>query len=208
MGSFITFEGGEGAGKTTIIHQLSERLQQDGYEVLVTREPGGIAIAEKIRDVILHPQHTAMEEKTEALLYAAARRQHLIEKVIPALHRGTIILCDRFIDSSLAYQGYARGIGIDEVFKINEFAINNYMPNLTLFLDVPPEVGLKRIYNNEAREKNRLDLETMEFHKRVFEGYHLLLQRFPERIKRIDAKKEISAVLQRAYHYVISHLKA
>src|SRR5690625_3362053 len=111
-GLFVTFEGGEGAGKTTVIHELAENLQRERYDVLVTREPGGIRIAEQIREVILHPDHTEMEMRTEALLYAAARRQHLIEKIIPALKEGKVVLCDRFIDSSLAYQGYARGIGI------------------------------------------------------------------------------------------------
>ena len=122
-GLFVTFEGGEGAGKSSMLHAIGKELSEEGYQVLETREPGGIEIAEKIRHVILDTSHTAMDARTEALLYAAARRQHLVEKVVPALQEGKIVLCDRFIDSSLAYQGYARGLGMDEVYKVNDFAI-------------------------------------------------------------------------------------
>ena len=144
-GLFITFEGPEGAGKTTVISKLYDRLKAEGRQVVLTREPGGIRIAEKIRTVILDTDNIEMDAKTEALLYAAARRQHLVEKVIPALNNGAIVLCDRFIDSSLAYQGYARGLGIDEVLKINQFAIGNTMPDLTVFFDINPAEGLSRI---------------------------------------------------------------
>lgn len=201
-GLFVTFEGGEGAGKTTVIEKLAQRLESEGYDVLVTREPGGIRISEQIRQIILDPNHTEMEERTEALLYAAARRQHLIEKVIPALKLGKIVLCDRFVDSSLAYQGYARGIGIDEVLAINEFAIDDFMPTLTLYLDILPEVGLQRIHENEAREKNRLDLEAIQFHHKVHEGYEYVLNMFPNRIKRIDAAQTVQAILDEAYQYM------
>lgn len=207
-GLFVTFEGGEGAGKTTVIEQLAERLEADGHDVLITREPGGIRIAEQIRKVILHPDHTEMDERTEALLYAAARRQHLVEKIIPALRLGKVVLCDRFIDSSLAYQGYARGIGIDEVLAINEFALSGQMPHVTLFLDVTPEIGLQRIYENENREKNRLDLEAIHFHQKVYEGYHHVLTMFPERIKRIDATKPIRAVLDDTYDLINNFVKS
>ena len=198
-GWFITIEGGEGAGKSSLIEQLANTLQHKGRSVVVTREPGGIPIAEKIRGVILDTAHTTMDARTEALLYAAARRQHLVEKVIPALQEGNIVLCDRFVDSSLAYQGYARGLGMDEVWKINEFAIAGVMPDLTIFMDVSPEVGLSRIARNEVREVNRLDLERHSFHERVREGYRLLQRQFPERIARVDAElspeKVLSAVI-------------
>lgn len=138
-GLFITFEGGEGAGKTTILNQVYEELTGRGFEVIKTREPGGIRISEKIRDIIHDPLHLEMEERTEALLYAAARRQHLVEKVFPALEKGKIVLCDRFVDSSLVYQGYARGIGVDEVFAINQFVIQDCMPDITLFFDIDPK---------------------------------------------------------------------
>src|SRR5690625_635260 len=170
-GHFITVEGGEGAGKTTVLKLLKDKLTQKGYDVLITREPGGISISEQIRQVILDPSHLEMEKRTEALLYAAARRQHLIQKVIPALEKGKIILCDRFIDSSLAYQGYAREIGIEEVLSINQFAIEGCMPSLTLYFDILPEIGLKRIASNSNREQNRLDLESLEFHQKVYKGY-------------------------------------
>jgi len=189
-GLFITFEGPEGAGKTTIIQRIFKYLTSEGQSVVITREPGGIEIAEKIRSLILDKNHTMMDGRTEALLYAAARRQHLVEKIVPALTNGQIVLCDRFIDSSLAYQGYARGLGIDQVLQINQFAIDGWMPHLTFYLDVTPEIGLERINNSKGREINRLDLETMEFHYKVREGYIQLIERFPERIKTITPSSQ------------------
>ena len=150
-GLFISFEGGEGAGKSSVITLLTTALIEQGHKVIVTREPGGIPIAEKIREVILDREHTAMDARTEALLYAAARRQHLVEKVIPALEQGYIVICDRFIDSSLAYQGVARGLGIDEIWSINQFAIEHLMPQLTIYMDVTPEIGLARIAATAGR---------------------------------------------------------
>jgi dTMP kinase len=197
-GLFITAEGPEGAGKTTIINMLASGLADEGYKVMQTREPGGIEIAEQIRAVILDTKNTAMDPRTEALLYAAARRQHLAEKVQPALDEGYIVLCDRFIDSSLAYQGYARGLGIDEVYSINHFAIEGMMPELTLYFDIDPASGLQRIGRNEGREVNRLDLESLEFHNKVREGYEILASKFPGRIHRIDASLPVEAVWQLA----------
>ncbi|ASK61732.1 dTMP kinase [Virgibacillus phasianinus] len=193
-GYFITLEGGDGAGKTSILQLLEQTLVEKGYSVLATREPGGIEIAEKIRHIILDKEHTAMDPRTEALLYAAARRQHLMEKVLPALEQGKIVLCDRFIDSSLAYQGYARGLGIDQVFTINQFAIQNCMPDLTLFFNIEPKKGLERIIANKDREKNRLDLEDLHFHEQVYEAYLLLVKKFPERIQVIDAELPLEQV--------------
>lgn len=193
-GVFITIEGPEGAGKTTIIQMLARQLELNGYNVVQTREPGGIDIAEQIRHVILAKENTAMDPRTEALLYAAARRQHLVEKVKPALEQGAIIICDRFIDSSLAYQGFARGLGVDEVFSINQFAIEDMMPILTLYFDIDPELGLRRINQHKGREVNRLDLETIEFHQRVREGYLQLVKRFSDRIQVVDASKTVDEV--------------
>lgn len=207
IGMFITFEGPEGAGKTTIISMISKELDKQGLHILHTREPGGIEIAEKIRSVILDKSHTAMDPRTEALLYAAARRQHLVEKVEPALENGKIVLCDRFIDSSLAYQGYARGLGVDEVFSINQFAIERKMPDLTLYFDIDPEIGLNRINQHENREVNRLDLEDLEFHQKVREGYELLLKRFPERIIKIDASQPLETVFSTTIETILSYLK-
>lgn len=195
-GWLISFEGGEGAGKSSLIVRLEQELRGRGMETVVTREPGGIEIAERIRAVILDKQHTAMDGRTEALLYAAARRQHLVEKVNPAIERGKVVLCDRFIDSSLAYQGHARGLGIDEVMSINAFAIDGMMPDMTIYLDLDPELGLQRIRANEEREVNRLDLEAIGFHRKVREGYQIVAQRFPERIVTVDASPSQQAVFE------------
>lgn len=206
-GMFISIEGPDGAGKTTIFNMLGEMLEQKGYQVLTTREPGGIPIAEQIREIILDKKNTAMDARTEALLYAAARRQHLVEKVKPAVAEGKIVMTDRFIDSSLAYQGYARQLGIKEVFSINQFAIEEMMPQLTLYFDVSPEVGLNRINNNADREINRLDLETLEFHEKVREGYLLLLEQFPERIVKIDASQSIEQVYEAAKEKLLTFIE-
>lgn len=199
-GVFITIEGGEGAGKSTLIEELSNKMLQRGKMVTTTREPGGIPIAEQIRNVILDREHIAMDARTEALLYAAARRQHLVEKVAPALEQGQMVICDRFVDSSLAYQGHARGLGMDEVWAINQFAIQDLMPDLTIYMDVSPEVGLRRISQAAEREINRLDLEKHSFHEKVREGYLQLLQQNPDRMMRIDAEQSPEKV----FHDVLS----
>lgn len=204
-GLFITFEGGEGAGKTSVITRLQLDLQNHGHQVLVTREPGGIPIAEKIREVILDRSHTMMDERTEALLYAAARRQHLVEKVIPALEKGWVVLCDRFVDSSLAYQGVARGLGMEQVWSINEFAIGKIMPDRTLYMDVTPEIGLARIADANGREVNRLDLEHNSFHHKVREGYLQLCELYSDRIVKIDANREQDVVYKDVFR-IIEHL--
>ncbi|MBY0064619.1 MULTISPECIES: dTMP kinase [Priestia] len=206
-GTFITFEGPEGAGKTTIIHMVQQKLRQEGYTIVLTREPGGIRIAEQIREIILNPSNTEMDARTEALLYAAARRQHLVEKVIPELNKGNIVLCDRFIDSSLAYQGNARGIGVEDIFAINQFAIEQTMPQATLYFDIEPEVGLERINKGRKDEINRLDLESLDFHYKVRDGYLSLLSEFPERIRRIDANQSVEKVCEEAYKQIKLILK-
>lgn len=206
-GYFITFEGVEGAGKTTILQDIHGKLESLGYDVVSTREPGGIEIAEQIRHVILNTNNTKMEERTEALLYAAARRQHLVEKVIPALEQGKVILCDRFIDSSLAYQGYARGLGMDEVFAINQFAIKDQMPNLTILFDLEPKKGLSRIASNKDRERNRLDLETISFHERVYKGYQILLDKFPNRIQSVNADQPLEQVGKEVLNKILLYIK-
>jgi dTMP kinase len=207
MSYFITLEGVEGSGKSTIINFIKDSLETSGKKVVVTREPGGIDIAEQIRSVILDKRNTKMEGRTEALLYAAARRQHLVEKVIPSLSEGNIVLCDRFIDSSLAYQGYARGLGINEVFSVNKFAIEDLMPDLTLYLDLDPQIGLNRIAKNKGREINRLDLEEINFHVKVREGYEEVMKMFPERMVRIDANQDIGKVMADINEVLISRLK-
>lgn len=194
-GLFIVFEGGEGTGKTTAIDEIYNWIIEDNFKCIKTREPGGIKISEQIRQVILNKENKTMDGRTEALLYAAARRQHLVEKVIPALEEGLIVLCDRFIDSSLAYQGYARKLGIEEVMSINRFAIGEYMPDLSILFDLDPKIGLERISSNEHREINRLDLEKIDFHERVREGYNVVYEKNRERIIKIDAQKSKENVI-------------
>ncbi len=202
-GFFITFEGGEGSGKTTIAKMIKDQLTKEGYSVVLTREPGGVEIAEEIRNIIHDVKNTNMDKKTEALLYAASRRQHLIEKVIPALDKNCIVICDRFIDSSLVYQGIARGIGIDEVYQMNLFATENILPVRTIFFDIKPEDGLKRVYDNKDREVNRLDLEALDFHQKVYEGYLEICDKYSERIVKIDASQNIEGV----FNQVIEKIK-
>lgn len=205
-GLFITLEGGEGAGKTTIANAVIDKLSTIGIETLYTREPGGIKIAEKIREVILDRDHTEMDCRTEALLYAAARRQHLVEKVKPAMDEGRIVLCDRFVDSSIVYQGYARGIGMDEVREINQFAIEGFMPDLTIFFDIKPEIGLARIAANDSREVNRLDLEGLAFHELVYEGYKKQAKMNPERIVSVDATNSVETLTDEVCALILSKL--
>ncbi|MBZ5203091.1 dTMP kinase [Planomicrobium chinense] len=202
MGYLITLEGGEGAGKSSILTRLASALEKQGHTVVCTREPGGIEIAEQIRKVILDRENVQMDPRTEALLYAAARRQHLVERIIPAMKAGKVVLCDRYIDSSLAYQGHARGLGIEEIYAINKFAINEYMPDLTLYFDVEPAVGLARIEKDAGREVNRLDVESLKFHEAVREGYQLLVRQDPERIKVVDAGNSMDQVFADAFYRV------
>ena len=207
MSYFITLEGVEGSGKSTLINFIRDSIESRGKKVVVTREPGGIDIAEQIRSVILDKKNIKMDGRTEALLYAAARRQHLVEKVIPSLNEGNIVLCDRFIDSSLAYQGYARGLGINEVYSVNKFAIENLMPDLTLYLDLDPQIGLKKKKKNKGREINRLDLEEINFHVKVREGYEEVLKMFPERMVRIDANQEVGKVMADINEVLVERLE-
>ena len=200
-GYFITFEGPDGSGKTTVTNRLCEILTEKGFDVVHTREPGGIEIAEEIRSIILDPKNTKMDAKTEALLYAASRRQHLVERVLPSLAEGKIVICERFLDSSLAYQGYGRQLGFDEVLGINLFATDNVYPDLTIYLDVDEEVGLSRL--SDRNYKDRLDQESLEFHHRVTEGYHEVLKRFKERIRIVDASKCFDEVVNDCLNEVL-----
>lgn len=200
-GIFITIEGPDGAGKTSVIKELGPKLANELNRPLVlTREPGGIPIAEKIRNIILDPKNTEMDERTEALLYAAARRQHLVEKIIPAIEAGKLILCDRFVDSSLAYQGAGRRIGMAEVASINEFAIESVTPDLTLYLDVDSDTGLSRIQQGRSlAELDRLDVESPVFHQRVRHAYLKLAEENPERIVMIDARESLEVVIEHCF---------
>ena len=203
---FITLEGPEGSGKTTAVETAVKKLEEMGYQIVRTREPGGTPIAEQIRNVILDKANTAMDPRTEALLYAASRRQHLAEKVWPAIKEGKIVICDRFLDSSLAYQGVARGLGVDEVLNINLFATENTWPDLTLLFDLDPEVGLARINSNPDREVNRLDVEKLDFHKKVRNAFLDLAKRFPDRFVVIDASQPREVVAKATLDTILSRL--
>ena len=196
MSLFITFEGGEGSGKSSAIAGVKKYLEEKGYDVILTREPGGTKISEQIRNVILDKENTEMDSRTEALLYAASRRQHLVEKIWPSIKQGKIVICDRYLDSSLAYQGHARGLGVEDILKVNEYATEGTFPNITFLLDITPEQGLNRIEANSSREVNRLDLEKMSFHHKVRDGYLALAKRFEDRYVIIDASKPLEAVIQ------------
>lgn len=204
---FVTIEGPEGSGKSSVTKKVVELLEKDGECVILTREPGGTPIAEQIRNVILDKQNTAMDPITEALLYAASRRQHLVEKVWPLSKEGKIIISDRFLDSSLAYQGGARNIGIDKVLEMNMFATEGYYPDLTLLFDVDPRIGLERIAANKGREVNRLDLEKIEFHDSVRQTFLSLAKRFKDRYVILDASKPFDKVVEDAYKAIKDRLQ-
>lgn len=204
---FVTIEGPEGSGKSSVTKKVVELLEKDGECVILTREPGGTPIAEQIRNVILDKQNTAMDPITEALLYAASRRQHLVEKVWPLSKEGKIIISDRFLDSSLAYQGGARNIGIDKVLEMNMFATEGYYPDLTLLFDVDPRIGLERISANKGREVNRLDLEKIEFHDSVRQTFLSLAKRFKDRFVILDASKPFDKVVEDAYKAIKDRLQ-
>ncbi|EEJ70246.1 dTMP kinase [Lactobacillus crispatus] len=195
-GYFVSFEGPDGAGKSTV---LKEVLNQIGSELetqyLVTREPGGSKIAEKIRDIILDPANDKMDNKTEALLYAASRSQHVEEIIRPALKEGKVVFSDRYVDSSLAYQGAGRDLGIQEVKQINDFATDKLDPDLTFFLDLAPEVGLKRIEKLRPGQEDRLEQENLAFHKKVYAGFLKVKEMYPERFVTVDATQPIDQVV-------------
>ena len=203
---FITLEGPEGSGKTTAVKAAVAKLKELGYEVVQTREPGGTPIAEQIRNVILDKANTTMDPRTEALLYAASRRQHLVEKVWPAIKEGKIVICDRYLDSSLAYQGGARGLGVDNILNVNLFATENTYPDLTLLFDIKPEIGLERIAKNADREVNRLDLEKIDFHNKVRQTFLDLSKRYPDRYVIIDASKSIDEVQKATMDAILARL--
>ncbi len=183
-GKFITFEGCEGSGKSTQISLFKEYLEQNKIDYVFTREPGGTPLAEKIRSVILSIENSSMTDECEALLYSASRAQHISEKILPCLNEGKLVLCDRYIDSSIAYQAYARGLGVDFIEKINDYAIKNCMPDYTVFLNISPEKAFKR--KGGADKDDRLEQTGLEFHKKVYEGYLEILKKEPTRIISID----------------------
>ncbi len=191
-GKFITFEGCDGSGKSTQLRKLSEYLQREGIPHIFTREPGGGKISEAIRAILLDGKNNEMTDECEALLYAAARAQHLRDRVQPALAEGKLVVCDRYVDSSFAYQAYARGLGLEFVEKINAFALSEFLPDLTVFINLSPEDAFKRKHG--ADENDRLEQAGLEFHKRVYAGYLALAEKYPQRILSIDGKQSVEEI--------------
>lgn len=192
-GYFVTLEGGEGSGKSTQLGLLEDYLSKGGYDVIFTREPGGTPISEKIRKILLGGENTEMCDETEALLFAAARVQHIKEKILPAVAAGKTVVCDRYVHSSLVYQGYARGLG-DFVEKVNSYAFENCMPDVTIFLDITPERAFAR--KGGADKDDRLEQSGMDFHKRVYDGYVRVAEKFPEHFVRINADRPVEDVFE------------
>ena len=196
QGTLISIEGPEGAGKSSVLEALLPRLENAGIAYLTTREPGGVEIAEKIREVILDPSNTEMDPKTELLLYIASRRQHLAERVLPALKAGKLVIMDRFIDSSVAYQGFGRGLAVADIEWLNQFATDGLKPNRTFYFDIDVEEGLARIAKSASREVNRLDLEGLSLHEKVRQGYLAILEKEPQRVVKIDASQSFDKVVE------------
>lgn len=195
MGLFITMEGPDGAGKTTQIDLLRDYLSGKGYDIIVCREPGGTPISEAVRQVILNKDFTEMGNMTELLLYAAARAQLMEEVIRPALLEGKIVICDRFVESSAVYQGIGRNMGIDLVYQVNQFAIGDTVPDLTIMIDLNAEIGISR--KKKQTELDRMEREALDFHERVVDGYRQLSQLFPERIYKVDGSRTIEEIHQK-----------
>ena len=197
-GILITLEGPDGSGKSTQIANIKKYFLRRGKTVVVSREPGGTNIGEKLREIVLDKDNGEMDEITEMMIYAAARAQHVAEKIRPALEKGKVIICDRFTDSSIAYQGYGRELG-KQVAEVNFRATGGLEPDITFFMDVDPQIGRNRI---EIGERDRLEQEQMDFHYRVYRGYCALCKANPQRIIRIDATKNVENVKMEIYHYL------
>lgn len=205
-GLFISFEGGEGSGKTTLIEGLFKALQEKGYQVLKSREPGGTALGEKVRELLLHDPSVKISPMSELLLFLTSRAQHIEEVLKPHLGQGGIILCDRFNDSTIAYQGVARGIGKEETQKLCELACQGITPTITFILDLDPSKGMGRIQKMD-KEWDRLEEQKLAFHQKVYEGYHILSNEEPGRIHLIDATQSIEEVFAEAWGILAKKLK-
>ncbi len=204
-GLFITFEGGDGAGKTTLIDQVFSQLQQRSLKVMKTRAPGGTKAGESIRELILHYKDVSVLPRTELLLYLADRAQHVEEVIRPALKEGYIVLCDRFNDSTVAYQGAGRGIDISTVKELCNFATNNLQPNLTLYLDLDPKLGLERVHKL-GTGKDRIEQEKLSFHDKIRHAFHTIAEEEPERFHLVDASRPPEEVFLKAMHIIHAYL--
>src|SRR5574344_991925 len=203
---FITIKGVQNYEKSTVIKLILSRLQKENYPIILTREPGGVKIAEEIRNIILDKENTSLDDRTEALLFAASRRQHLVEKVWPALKENKIVLCDRYIDSSLAYQGGGKHLGVDEVLNVNLFATENTLPDLTILFDLETSIGHERINKNKNREVNRLHLESLKFYDYVRNTFLELSKKYKDRYVVIDASKTLDEVVENVYSIIKKRL--
>jgi dTMP kinase len=206
-GIFITFEGIDGCGKSTQLELAARRLKEEAFPVLVTREPGGTAIAEKIREILISPQNSEMVNECELLLYLAARAQHVREKIIPALEQGFIVLCDRFQEATFAYQGFGRNIPLDLLKKINNFATGGLNPHLTFIFDISVELSCARIQKMN-KTKDRLELGSRDFYQRISEGYRFLAKTEPERILLLDGSQLLETISEQVYCRIKDILKS
>ena len=206
MSVFISVEGGEGCGKSSVLNIVIDRLKKEGFDIILTREPGGIDISEQIRSVILDEKNKRMDYVTEALLYAASRRQLVAERIIPLLKSGKVVISDRFVDSSLVYQGIVRKLGVDYVWNLNQYAVRECMPSLTILFDLDPIIGQKRIRTNKTREINRWDNESVEIHNVVRKGYLEIAEKYNDRIKVVDASKTMEEVSEIVYNLIKEEL--
>ena len=202
QGLFITFEGTDGCGKTTQLNMAAEWLKEQGYKVVTTREPGALEIGQKIRDILLH-YDGFVSDRCEMFLFLADRAQHVETFIKPALEEGTIVLCDRHVDSTIAYQGYGRGQDIELLTNLNEIAVNGLIPDVTLYFDVSPEVAQQRV----GEEKDRMEAEDDTFHRQVRQGYLLLQRENPERIKLINANNSIESVFENTKNIIMKLLQ-
>lgn len=191
-GMFITVEGPDGSGKTTQLQLLESYLRMQGYEVVVTREPGGTTVGNRIREVLLSPDNHEMVPRVEMMLYAASRAQNVDQVILPALERGAIVLCDRFVDASIAYQGYGLGYDLEQIMEVNRFATKGVTPDLTFLFDLSPEAAKLRMTNRG--QLDRIESRDESFHRRVYEGFMQLLTEYPERMIRIDSKGTIEDI--------------
>jgi len=206
-GIFITFEGIDGCGKSTQLELAARRLKEEAFPVLVTRDPGGTAIAEKIREILISPQNSEMVNECELLLYLAARAQHVREKIIPALEQGFIVLCDRFQEATFAYQGFGRNIPLDLLKKINNFATGGLNPHLTFIFDISVELSCARIQKMN-KTKDRLELGSRDFYQRISEGYRFLAKTEPERILLLDGSQLLETISEQVYCRIKDILKS
>ena len=204
-GFFITFEGGEGAGKSMQVEILASHLREVGYDITVTREPGGTRIGEQIRSITHNSENVDLNAKAEAYLMAASRAQHVVETIMPALETNRIVICDRFVDSSIVYQGYGRNLGADKIAALNEMAVNGATPDITFLLDIDPVVGAKR--QQAKKNKDRLDMQQTDFYTRVRNGYQTLVKQNKKRFVVIDANQSIEKIATKVWQVVQKKIK-